>query len=338
MPPLYAVTKTMPHHRGNAGYNRLLDHVEPRVVVRAPAGRLWSMAGATSRRAWSPFTGSAWYGAPSLVAELTLARHALAGPPGIVHVLYGEDLLLLTGHLRRRHRVVATFHQPPERFDRLVTRRGVYDSIDAAIVLDDHNAAAWRARIGDARVHRLTLGVDCGFWSPAGARSAEASVVTVGNHLRDFEVLEATIARLPEVRFDLVIPAAHTRRFEGRPNVRVHEDVSDEALADLYRGAHALFLPLLGGSASNTVLQALASGLPVVTTTYGGAPTYLDDTVARFAAPGDAADHARCLSQLLADPSRGRLASAARAKAFDYSWERVAGRHLALYASLSEQK
>ncbi|MEQ9504185.1 MAG: glycosyltransferase [Deltaproteobacteria bacterium] len=327
MPPLYLVTKRMPHHKTRAGYNQLVRHLDADAVVTAPSGRLWRMAGAATRRLWKPFTRTAWYGAPSLVAELELALRARRAP-GVVHVMYGEDLLLATGRIDPRHKVIATFHQPPERFDALVRTPRVWSQLDAVIVLDDHNEAVWSARV--PRVFRLTLGVDVDYWRPGGARGRH--VLTVGNHLRDFDLLLAAVARRPDLEFDLVIPEAVGRRFAGYDHVRCHHDISDASLLELFQSAGVLFLPLRGGSASNTVLQALACGLGVVTSAYAGASTYLDDAVARFAPAGALDAHLDALDAALADPVDPAIA---RARAETMSWAAVAERHREVYAAVA---
>ena len=50
------------------------------------------------------------------------------------------------------------------------------------------------------------------------------------------------------------------------PNVRVLSGLSDLALAETFRQADVLFLPLQDATANNARLEGLASGLPVVTT------------------------------------------------------------------------
>ncbi len=328
MPPLYLVTKTMPHHRARAGYNQLLKHLDADVVVTAPTGRAWRAAGALTRRLWKPLTKSSWYGAPSLAAEVELLAKTARRPPGVVHVMYGEDLLLTTGRLDRRHAVVATFHQPPERFDALVTDPRVWSRLDAAIVLDDHNEAVWSQRV--PRVFRRTLGVDVDYWTPDGERRRH--VLTVGNHLRDFELLLAVVARRSDLEFDLVVSPANAKRFAPYDHVRCHHDISDFALRALFRSASVLFLPLTGGSASNTVLQALACGLGVVTTDYPGATTYLDDAVARRAARGDLEAHLTALDAALDAPVDPTVA---RRRAEALSWAAVAASHREVYAAVA---
>lgn len=328
MPPLYVLTKTMPHHRARAGYNQLIRYLEPDVVVRAPVGAAWKTAGALTRRLWKPFTKTAWYGAPSLAAEVELFARTVRRPPGVVHVMYGEDLLLGTGRFDSRHAVIATFHQPPERFDRLVTHERVWSRLAAAIVLDDHNEAIWSSRV--PRVFRLTLGVDVDYWSPDGERRRH--VLTVGNHLRDFDLLLAVVARRPDLEFDLVVSPENAKRFAPYDHVRCHHDISDFELRALFRSAAVLFLPLTGGSASNTALQALACGLGVVVTDYAGATTYLDDAVARRARHGDLDAHLAALDAALETPTDP---ATARTRAEALSWAAVAASHREVYATVA---
>ena len=63
-------------------------------------------------------------------------------------------------------------------------------------------------------------------------------------------------------------------------------------------------------------VEALAAGLPVVTTRIGGAAEIVDDTCGRLVAPGDSQALASVLSELIADSAlRARLGSAGRIRA-----------------------
>jgi UDP-glucose:(heptosyl)LPS alpha-1,3-glucosyltransferase len=56
----------------------------------------------------------------------------------------------------------------------------------------------------------------------------------------------------------------------------------------IYPACDALVHPTYYDACSLVVLEALASGLPVITTTANGASMYLDDSNGRVIAPGDA--------------------------------------------------
>jgi glycosyltransferase involved in cell wall biosynthesis len=87
-----------------------------------------------------------------------------------------------------------------------------------------------------------------------------------------------------------------------------------------------------------SVLEAFASGAPVVSTRVGGVPAILDDGVhGLLAKPGDAAGIAGQVLRLLREPDlASRLANAARESCDRYRWPNVRAQWLALYRELAE--
>jgi glycosyltransferase involved in cell wall biosynthesis len=85
-----------------------------------------------------------------------------------------------------------------------------------------------------------------------------------------------------------------------------------------------------------SMLEAFASGLPVVATRAGGVPAILTDGVhGLLVAPDDDAALARQVMRLLEDPAYARtLAIAARRSCRRYEWSVVADQWLALYRSV----
>lgn len=131
--------------------------------------------------------------------------------------------------------------------------------------------------------------------------------------------------------------------------IRFVEAPGDDDLRALYRQARVFVLPsveencygrriavseLLGLS----VLEAMASGTPVICSRVGGVPEIVDDGETGYlVAPGDVDGLRARLEELLRDPSRAeRMGRAARDRVVDrFTWDACAERCLAAYADLT---
>jgi glycosyltransferase involved in cell wall biosynthesis len=107
----------------------------------------------------------------------------------------------------------------------------------------------------------------------------------------------------------------------------------DEMAARLRHSRIALN-PSLVDNMPNSVLEALASGVPVVSTAVGGVPFIVHDgATALLVPPGDAQAMAAALLRLLAEPELAqRLSANGLREAQRYTWEQVAPLWAAVYA------
>ncbi len=104
--------------------------------------------------------------------------------------------------------------------------------------------------------------------------------------------------------------------------------VSDEALAELYRRCALFCYPSLGEGFGLPVLEAMAVGAAVLTSDVSSLPEVGGAAVA-YVDPRDVGGISTAIAGLLADGDRrARLATAARARAREFSWESFAGRVL----------
>ena len=76
-----------------------------------------------------------------------------------------------------------------------------------------------------------------------------------------------------------------------------------------------------------SVIEAMALGLPLVSTNVGGMPFLIEDGVdGILVPPGDTKAMAGAIKDLLADPEKARkMAARARKKAEGFDWKVVAG-------------
>jgi glycosyltransferase involved in cell wall biosynthesis len=124
--------------------------------------------------------------------------------------------------------------------------------------------------------------------------------------------------------------AAEVARLDLEGVVKRLGAVPDADLPALYAGAHAFAFPSLWEGFGLPVLEAMASGAPVVASRRGALPE-VTGGAALLVEPAPE-PLAEALGQLLADAAlRARLREAGLARARGFSWERTAAETLAVY-------
>jgi len=112
--------------------------------------------------------------------------------------------------------------------------------------------------------------------------------------------------------------------------------LDNERIASLYRSADVLLNPSRVDNMPNSLLEAMASGVPIVTTDVGGIPYMVrQGETALLVPPGDSSAMAAAASAILTD---GALATRLRDGGLDavkaYTWPRVRRELAAAYASV----
>ena len=279
-----------------------------------------------------------WYNLSNLNAELLALASCIAGQTDIVHFLEGERSgLFLPRFLRLAHlskiRTLVTFHQPPEIL-REAVNEDLLQWVDQIILVSPSQLPFFLPHVPKDRLQVLLHGVDVEFFYPPVSRQdpIDFRCVTVGRWLREWNVLRQVVSALPEVRFD-VVTGAETG-LAGFHNVHIHRGIDDGALADLYRSADVLLLPLIDSTANNALLEGMASGLPVVATDLPAVRAYLpeggvlvpDNSIEGFVTG---------LQWLQQDISvRHAMGRSARARAEELAWPRVVRQYETLYTNV----
>ena len=105
-----------------------------------------------------------------------------------------------------------------------------------------------------------------------------------------------------------------------------------ERLAECYATADVLALPSRNETFGLTILEALASGIPVVAVNQGGPTDLLHASVGTLAAPGDPVDFAEKLARVLLDKSLPQHCRAYVAEHF--SWDKTFIKLLTIYDNM----
>ncbi len=135
--------------------------------------------------------------------------------------------------------------------------------------------------IDEKKLVYLPLGVDTNFFSfesPLNNRE-ENLIVCIGNNRRDYATLKKIYLKVKSSNPDIKLKLAGSKQgkvfFKDLPEVEFLPFLNDLEFRDLYRRASLLVLPLLEGGSSQTINEALSSGLPIVTNNH---PNLIDYT------------------------------------------------------------
>lgn len=109
---------------------------------------------------------------------------------------------------------------------------------------------------------------------------------------------------------------------------------------EIYQKADIFVLPSLNEGMSNTMLEALASGLPLIATPTGGSEELIKEGVNGYIVPMKNSQilAEKIITVLQNDNLRIRLGENSRQKAESLSWEKVAESYKKLYQKISENK
>ncbi len=175
-------------------------------------------------------------------------------------------------------------------------------------------------------------------------------VLTVGAHRphKNHEVLVRALAAIPD-GLDLVIVGGTDPGFPDRlpclirdlglrSRVTLVPNVADELLPAVYRAASVFAFPSLAEGYGLPVLEAIAAGVPVVTSDIPVLAEVAGAAAVRVS-PGDAAGWAGTITSILSDTSmRTRLTEAGRAAAADAGWEHGAAALSSLLSAVAAGK
>ncbi|WP_019655227.1 MSMEG_0565 family glycosyltransferase [Variovorax atrisoli] len=119
--------------------------------------------------------------------------------------------------------------------------------------------------------------------------------------------------------------------------VRLTGPLPDEDIPSLYRLADVVAMPSLREGFGLVVLEALASGVPVVASRIAPFTEYLAEDDVSWADPSDAGAIAAALRHALSTRDAHRIARSASRLSGRFSWQASAERHAALYRAAIQE-
>lgn len=265
-----------------------------------------------------------------------------------VHYLYPENSLFRGVEWKGGHGLVLSCHQPGEFLRSMRHHQGyagffrALQRADRVVLLASRFADDYARYCGSQKVVVIPHGVDAAFFRPGPVEEREPLVLTVGNWLRDYafwlRAAKCLAGQVREVTFAVVASpqTVENVRVEAREalgeRVRFLQGLTDLELRALYQKASVLFLPLIDAGANNALLEAMATGLPIVTTDLSATREYAGNCGVYYQAD----DLEQCLGKmcrLMEDKDeRLRLGEDGRKRAeSQFSWPVIAAKYAQLY-------
>lgn len=196
-------------------------------------------------------------------------------------------------------------------------------------------APAWTGEVGRRRAHS-GRGSTILFVGTAEPRK------NLGGLLRAYAALVARRPDAPRLVLAGRMPATATAQLDGLPaGLRARVDVLGYVPADdkpdLYAGARMLALPSFEEGFGLPVLEAMASGVPVLVSDRGALPELTGDA-ARPVHPDDVDGIAAQMALLLDDDLADAAVAQGRLRAAQYSWSACAEAAMGAYAAAVERR
>lgn len=273
---------------------------------------------------------------------------ALAGVPVRVHGEHGRDVSDVDGS-NRKYRWVRRMHRP------FVTHY-------VALSRDLERYLVDAVGVPAKRISRILNGVDTDRFAPARTRADipdgpfnDPSLVVFGGvgrlqAVKNPVFLAKAFAKLVAESSELRAKARLVIVGEGPERIAVERALAEAHIANLawlpgarddiaafLRGFDVFVLPSIAEGISNTILEAMASGLPVIATAVGGNAELVEASVTGEIVPSQDVDAlAAAMKRYALEPNRAHVHGASgRTRALQrFSLDAMVGEYTALYDRL----
>lgn len=329
------------HHASYSGYDQLVKYIDGYSISGSQKFLPYTIAkriGSNINQNKGIYNSSSVYKDIRLFGKLFLSQNKTK----VVHYFNAErDIrgINLVKPLFKNLKVCASFHKPPEVLLQEVSNNKVLKTLDGAIAVGLNQVDFLKDWLGINNVVYIPHGVDTSFFIPNVAKKKNYRLLFVGQHLRDFETLNVCIPilvdKIKNLKVDVVLRKDFYKYVKAHKAITMHSNISDLELKLLYQQANLLFLPLLNATACNSILEAMACGLPILTSKVGGNMEYLSETKNLLAPIGDNDYFIEQTLNLLKDESLlSEMGTLSREKALKYSWKIVANKLEDYYKTL----
>lgn len=326
------------HHANNSGYSRLLDFSPQSKVIYGKPQLPYKIAKFISRNSNQDL---GIYDSDSVLKDFELFKFLIKNrnQNRVVHYLNGERNLrycLKYSRIFKNTKFYATFHKPPEILKLQFSNTTYLKKLNGVIAVGENQVEFLKNWLEIENVKYIPHGVDTDFFEPDYSKVKNNTLLFVGQHLRDFEAFNYCIPRIAEkvegLKVNVIIRKDFNKFINPHASITIFNNINDFKLKAFYQKASILFLPLLNSTACNSILEAMACGLPIITTNVGGNLSYLENTKNVLVPRGDNDYLIEVTIDFLTNKDKLIEArSFSRDKSMSYKWDIIASQVNSFY-------
>jgi glycosyltransferase involved in cell wall biosynthesis len=238
------------------------------------------------------------YSSLSVALELEVLKKSLIHYPKLIHFWFADHDYHFSSYTAKLigAKLIGNFFFSIDEFEYRMPEKKHLKHLDLITASGKKQMEYLSSFIPDEKIVFLPLGIDTEFYKPAISQicsgSDQPTILHVGSNRRDFKTLKKVFIlvqkEIPNIKFELVGGKKVEEMFSEIENITFHPFVTDNDLLKIYQHASLLILPLLEGGSSQTLNEAMATGLPVITNDIPNLEDYILKGTALLSPQGDA--------------------------------------------------
>lgn len=305
------------------------------------------------KNAWFAVTSGYSLASAKRTAQIVLANGAVTlgkSDVNIIHFVHSG--WLASKYYEPGNGIRGLYHHAYTRVNSMFERRALRDA--AHVVAVSHKVAGELAALGTAKARVIPNGVDTQQFAPGpsnleslGLPKDHTIALFVGDITSHRKNLRSVLHALQGVS-QVVLLVVGNSKDSPFPELARQLGLSERVLfvgfrrdvADLMRASDIFIFPSRYEPFGLVILEAMASGLPVIITQDSGASELIDDSAGiKIEDPDDIGSIRMHLRDLAVDrEKRKRMGEAARQCALKLTWERMGLQYLQLFEEIARKK
>ena len=250
----------------------------------------------------------------------------------VVHYLAAERDVRFGAYLLsnfKKIKLCGTFHKPTDILKKSISDISYLKKLNGAIAVGLNQVDFLKEWLNIEHVKYIPHGVDTVFFHPDQTLKRRENILFVGQHLRDFAAFNYAVPRLiekrPDLKINVVLREDAAYNISPHNSITIYSDIDDFKLRDLYQEASLLFLPLKDATACNALLEAMACGLPIVTTDLEGSKGYVKNYSGVLVPSNDYMALVETTLSLLENEAKlAEMGLGGRQNSLDFDWKKIA--------------